>query len=43
MFALNPSAIAKPAASSAPLLIREPDDKRKSVFDNPAPVIANWF
>src|SRR5207237_7161541 len=43
MFARNPSAIARPAASSAPLLMRDPDDIRNKVRCKLDPVIANWF
>src|SRR5581483_4724272 len=43
MLARNPSAIARPAASSAPLLMREPDDIRNSVLCKFDPVIASWF
>src|SRR5690349_19308348 len=43
MLAWRPSAIANPAASSAPELIREPDDSCESVFWSDAWVIANWF
>src|SRR6476659_11176301 len=43
MLALNPSAIARPAASSEPLLMREPDDIRNSVLCRFDPVIASWF
>src|SRR5205814_5484309 len=43
MLALNPSAIARPAASSEPQLMREPDDIRNSVLCRFDPVIASWF
>ena len=41
--AFNPSAIARPAASSAPELMREPDESRSKVVFRDAPVIDNWF
>jgi hypothetical protein len=43
MLARNPSAIARPAASSAPLLMRDPDESRNSVLCKFEPVIASWF
>src|SRR6266849_2423371 len=43
MLACSPSAIARPAASSAPVLSREPDESCKSVFCSDAWVIDNWF
>src|SRR3954470_21553549 len=43
MLALNPSAIARPAGSCEPLLMREPDDIRNSVLCRFDPVIASWF
>src|SRR5271165_7627355 len=41
--AARPSAIARPAASSAPELMREPEDSRSKVVFREAPVIDNWF
>src|SRR5271167_169094 len=41
--ACKPLAMAKPAASSAPELIREPVDKRYKVFCRPMLVTFNWF
>src|SRR5947209_19902924 len=43
MFACSPSASASPAASSAPLLMRDPEDSRNSVFCNPALVMLSWL
>src|SRR5882724_1548469 len=43
MLACSPSAIARPAASSAPELSREPEDSWKSVFCSDAWVSDNWF
>src|SRR5580704_791827 len=43
MLACNPSAMARPAASSAPVFRREPDDSCKRVFCSDACVIDNWF
>src|SRR5271165_1599551 len=43
MLAWRPSAIARPAASSAPVLMREPDDNWKRAFCRLLLVIVNWF
>ena len=43
MLACSPSASARPAASSAPLLMRDPEDNRNSVFCSPAWVMLNWL
>src|SRR5271165_4824231 len=41
--AFSPSAMARPAASSAPELMREPEDNCRSVFCRELCVIFNWF
>src|SRR3954470_8030976 len=43
MLACKPSAMARPAASSAPVFRREPDESCKSVFWSDACVMDNWF
>ncbi len=43
MLAFKPSAMASPAASSAPELMREPEDNSYSVFCKFICVIDNWF
>src|SRR5579864_4124170 len=43
MLACRPSAMARPAASSAPELMREPEDRAYRVFCKLACVIDNWF
>src|SRR5581483_9717381 len=43
MLACSPSAMARPAASSAPLLMRVPEDNWNSVFCKLLLVTPNWF
>src|SRR5882724_13317269 len=43
MLACNPSAMARPAASSAPVFRREPEDSCKRVFWSDACVMDSWF
>src|SRR5207247_9146500 len=43
MLACKPSAMARPAASSAPVLIRDPEERRNSVFCRLPPVIDRLF
>src|SRR6185437_4596187 len=43
MLACSPSAMARPAASSAPEFKREPDDSCKRVFCSDACVMDSWF